>query len=88
MTTPARYRALQWFLDHEVLGPDAVLLGRKPPSTKMRRLMAREGQVIRLPLGQFEYQKWLLTPLGRETLQRKPRRGLPRLHSHEKETTE
>ena len=67
MTTPARYRALQWFSDHEALGPDEML-SRKPPSAKMRRMMAREGQVIRLPLGQFELYKWRLTPQGREVL--------------------
>jgi hypothetical protein len=77
VTTSARYKALQWFLDHEALGPDEMLT-RRPPSARMRRLMAREGQVMRLPIGQFEYQKWLLTPLGKETLQNKPqgkRRG-------------
>jgi hypothetical protein len=73
MPTPARYYALQWFHDHEALGPDGVIT-RKPPSARMRRLMAKEGQVIRLPIGQFEYQKWLLTPKGREALQAKPTR--------------
>jgi hypothetical protein len=71
MPTACRYRALQWFLDHELLGPDGVF-DRRPPSAKMRRLMADEGQVVRLPTGQFGYQKWLLTALGREVLQSKP----------------
>lgn len=71
MTTPARYRALQWFLDHEALGPDAMMR-RQPPTTRMRRLMAKEGEVIRLPLGQFEHGKWLLTSKGREKLLTKP----------------
>jgi hypothetical protein len=71
MVTRARYHALQWLLDHEMLGPDEML-SRKPPSARMRRLMAKEGQVIRLPLGQFDYQKWLLTPQGREVLRAKP----------------
>ena len=38
--TTARYRALQWFFDHEKHGVDCVF-GRKAPSAKMRRLMAR-----------------------------------------------
>ena len=71
MTTLARFRALQWFFDHEARGPDSVF-NQKPPSARMRRLMSQEGQVIRLPIGQFEYQKWLLTPKGREALQTKP----------------
>jgi hypothetical protein len=70
-TTPARYSALKWFFDHETLGPDEMLT-RKPPSARMRRLMAREGQVERQPLGQFEYQKWLLTAQGRAVLAAKP----------------
>jgi hypothetical protein len=44
MTTPARYRALEWFADHE-RDPLSVLL-RKRPSARMRNLMAREGQVV------------------------------------------
>jgi hypothetical protein len=85
MTTPARYRALQWFLDHETLGPDGVF-GKKPPSARMVRLMAREEEVVRLPTGQFGYQKWLLTAQGREKLLNKPkvrRRSLPRIHAKE-----
>jgi hypothetical protein len=71
MPTPARYRALAWFADHEARGPDEVF-SRKPPSTRMRRLMAKEGEVVRLPLGQFEHFQWRLTPLGREVLAKKP----------------
>ena len=87
MPTAARYKALQWFLDHEEQGPDAVF-NRKPPSGRMRRLMARQGQVERLPLGQFGYEKWRLTPLGRKALENKPkpkgrRRSLPRLHKQQ-----
>jgi hypothetical protein len=88
MTTTARYNALKWFADHERLGPDGVL-GRDPPSARMRRLMAKEGHVYRLPVGQFEYQKWLLTPEGREVLEQKGKRkkvGAPtnaeRTHDH------
>lgn len=73
MPTKARFVALQWFHDHEAGGPDAVFT-RKPPSAKMRRLMAREGEVMKLPIGQFEYQQWRLTPLGRELLNAKPTR--------------
>jgi hypothetical protein len=72
MTTTARYRALQWLFDHEVLGRTEMLM-RTPPSTKMRRLMAREGQVFRIPVGQLEHYQWRLTPLGREVLQAKPK---------------
>lgn len=71
--TTARYRALQWFADHE-RDPLSVLLTAKP-STKMRRLMAREGQVFRVPVGQFNYDRWLLTDAGRAALAaRKQRR--------------
>jgi hypothetical protein len=73
MTTPARYRALQWFLDHEELGRTAMLK-RDPPTTKMRRLMAREGQVLRIPVGQLDHYQWRLTPAGRRALQNKPQR--------------
>jgi hypothetical protein len=76
MTTPARYKALKWFLDHEELGPDGVF-SRRPPSARMRRLMAKDGQVYRIPVGQFAYQQWRLTPEGREELQKQP---LPRSH--------
>lgn len=82
MTTPARYKALQWFFDHEQLGPDGVFT-RRPPSARMRRLMANDGHVFRIPVGQFAYQQWRLTPLGREVLQqrpqpKRPQRCLPR----------
>jgi hypothetical protein len=48
----------------------------------MRRLMAKEGQVAKQPIGQFKYQRWLLTAKGRQVLKAKPvvrRRGLPRI---------
>jgi hypothetical protein len=90
VVTRTRYYALQWLLDHEVLGPDGVF-DRKPPSTRMRRLMAQEGDVFRLPVGQFNYQQWRLTPQGRDKLLQKPkvrrRRSLPRIHGKELETT-
>jgi hypothetical protein len=72
MTTSARYRALKWFHDHETLGSDAML-SREPPTTRMRRLMAKEGQAIRMPTGQFEHHKWRLTELGLEVLRNKRR---------------
>jgi hypothetical protein len=81
MPSAGRYRALTWFRDHEALGPDSVI-DRKPPSARMRRLMAKEGQVAKQPIGQFKYQRWLLTAKGREVLEAKPavrRRGLPRI---------
>lgn len=89
MTTKARFGALEWFRSHEELGPDGVF-DRKPPSARMRRMMAREGQVIRLPIGQFGYQKWILTPQGREVLQSKPtrrRQSLPRIHAEKGKET-
>jgi hypothetical protein len=82
MPTPARYYALQWFFDHEEHGPNGVF-GRKAPSARMRRLMAKQGEVMRVPLGQFDYQVWRLTPQGREVLEGRPkvrRRSLPRIH--------
>jgi hypothetical protein len=73
MVTAARYAALQWFLDHETLGPDAMLR-RKPPLARMRRLMAKEGHVSRLPLAQFALGTWSLTPHGSAVLKTKPAR--------------
>jgi hypothetical protein len=71
MPTPARFYALQWFHDHEAHGPDSVI-GRRPPTTRMRRLMLKEGEVENQPVGQFKFRKWRLTPAGREKLQTKP----------------
>jgi hypothetical protein len=79
MTSPARYYALQWFHDHEALGPDGVF-GRKPPSVRMRKLMSKEGDITNEPVGQFKYLKWILSPAGRAKLQNKPpprRRSMP-----------
>ena len=71
MPTPARYVALRWFYDHEALGPDEVLR-RKPPSARIRRLMVENGEVEKVPVGQFAFQKWVLTDKGREILNQKP----------------
>lgn len=92
MVTLARYNALQWFVDHEELGPDGVF-SRKPPSTRMRRLMANQGEVVRQPVGQFEYQNWRLTPIGRAKLGTRPkprgrRRSLPRIKANKNEEAE
>jgi hypothetical protein len=73
MPTPARWYALAWFRDHETGGPDAVF-GRKAPSARMRRLMVKQGEVERAPVGQFAYQKWTLTTLGHEVLGKKQTR--------------
>ncbi len=70
--TARRYKALQWFYDHDQLGPDAVLT-QKPPTARMRNLMAREHQVMRLPVG-HRLDKWLLTTHGIEALLRKGER--------------
>ncbi|WLB24917.1 hypothetical protein QIH85_23850 [Bradyrhizobium japonicum] len=79
--TTARYAALQWFADHE-RDPLSVLMAAKP-STKMRRLMAREGQVFRVPVGQFNYDRWLLTDAGRAALASRPK---GRKHAHQTHT--
>jgi hypothetical protein len=71
MPTSARYHALQWFLDHETFGPDSVIR-RRAPTTRMRRLMLKEGELTNEPVGQFKYYKWMLTPKGREALAAKP----------------
>lgn len=79
MTTPARYRALAWFRDHEA-EPTAVLM-RKRPSTRMRKLMEQDGQVRREAVDQFKFERWLLTDKGAQLLtareeRRKERKGV------------
>ena len=79
MTTPARYRALTWFRDHEA-EPTAVLM-RKRPSTRMRKLMEQDGQVRREAVDQFKFERWLLTDKGAQLLtareeRRKERKGV------------
>jgi len=49
MTTPARWRALHWYADHEI-NVNAVM-GRPQPSTRMRNLMLIEQQLDRVPVG-------------------------------------
>jgi hypothetical protein len=71
MTTPARYRALRWFADHEA-DPLSVLLRRRP-SVRMRNLMEREHQLVRIALGQFNHHRWLLTGMGEQVLAAKQR---------------
>src|ERR1700751_2093820 len=66
MTSPARYRALRWFADHEA-DPLSVL-SRKRPSVRMRNLMEREHQLVRIALGQFNHHRWLLTGMGEQVL--------------------
>lgn len=88
MATPARYTALQWFFDHEAQGPDGVF-NRKPPTVRMRKLMEADGHVVKEPVGQFGYRRWLLTAKGRELLEKKPsvrRRCLPRIRKPKLET--
>lgn len=64
--TKARRLALQWFADHE-REPLSVLMADKP-TPRMRRLMVKEGHVARIPVGQFGFDKWVLTYAGREAL--------------------
>jgi hypothetical protein len=66
MTTRGRYWALTWFSHHQE-DPASVLLGDRP-TVKMSRLMAREGQLLKLPTG------WILTPAGRDVLDKRPKR--------------
>lgn len=44
------------------------MLFKDKPSVRMRRLMVKEGHVVRLPVGQFGFDKWVLTFAGREAL--------------------
>jgi hypothetical protein len=67
VTTPARYRALQWFADHEQ-DPTSVLLGPRP-TVRMSRLMSREHQVMVVPPG-----RWILTGLGINALAKRPKK--------------
>jgi hypothetical protein len=86
MPSAARYYALAWFRDHAEGGPDAVF-NRKPPSGRMRKLMEAEGQVAKESVGQFKFQRWLLTAKGREVLEAKKavrRRCLPRIRKAKK----
>src|ERR1700752_4925486 len=71
MTSPARYRALRWFADHEA-DPLSVLLRRRP-SVRMRNLMEREHQLVRIALGEFNHHRWLLTGMGEQVLAEKMR---------------
>jgi hypothetical protein len=70
--TPARWYALRWFADHEA--DINAVMGRRPPSGKMRRLMLREGQAIPIMVGSFGYRRWELTSAGRELLANKRKR--------------
>jgi hypothetical protein len=84
MTTKARFFALEWFWDHQAMGPNAIF-DRKPPTLRMRNLMLKEGQIARLPLGQFDYAQWRLTSEGaavllNKSLAKQHRRSLPRIH--------
>jgi hypothetical protein len=52
---------LRWW-DLHGQDPALVLLGKRPTS-RMNRLMAREGQLVRIPR-----DRWLLTQAGRDVL--------------------
>jgi hypothetical protein len=64
--TPARYRALQWFADHDA-DPLSVLLAPKP-SRRMINLMLQDGHLERRPVGQFGHARYLLTEEARRLL--------------------
>jgi hypothetical protein len=70
MTSTGRWKALRWFADHAVDVNDMIGRGR-PPTSKMRNLMIREGQLARVPLGSFGHAKFELTPEGCELLANK-----------------
>jgi hypothetical protein len=67
LTTARRYAALAWFANHEA-DPTAMLFVQRP-TTKMYRLMLREGHLIRLP-----NDHWILSAAGREILAQRPKR--------------
>ena len=62
--SPARWRALAWFGDHE-RDVNAVL-GRRLPSVRMRNLMIRERQLERIAIGSFGQAIFILTPLAEQ----------------------
>jgi hypothetical protein len=62
MTTTARWRALRWFADHAA--DINKVMGRRQPSGKMRKLMIREGQLQRVPVGGFGHAYFVLTEQG------------------------
>jgi hypothetical protein len=64
--TPARKYALAWFALQEV-DLTASLFHRRP-STKMCRLMLREGQLYNAPSGIGGLTIWRLTPIGRSLI--------------------
>jgi hypothetical protein len=76
MTTPARWRALHWYADHEI-NVNAVK-GRPQPSTRMRNFMLIEQQLDRVPVGAFGHHRFVLTAAARGLLERKGKRQAKR----------
>ena len=72
MITTERWRALKWFADHAV--DINAVMGQRMPSTKMRNLMVREGELAREPTGGFAHHRFNLTEAGHELLGRKHKR--------------
>jgi hypothetical protein len=72
MTTTARWNALRWFADH-ALDINKVM-GRRIPSTKMRNVMVRDGQLMCRPAGSFKYHRFELTARGQAMLVGKRKR--------------
>jgi len=64
-----RRRALKWFAEQEA-DPAAALFTERP-STRLCRLMLDEGLVELEPVGQFEFSRWRITPIGHLVAQRK-----------------
>lgn len=64
--TTMRWRALNWFANHEA--DQHSVMGQRVPTAKMRNRMVREGQLLRVPVGQFDFHRFILTHAGRELL--------------------
>lgn len=73
MVTTARWRALRWFADHAV--DINSVMGRRMPSTKMRRLMIRDGQLKGEQIA-FDGKRFTLTESGQALLARKGKRNV------------
>lgn len=66
MTSSARWTALRWFRDHEI--DINAVAGRRRPSSRMWRLMIREGQLDKRPVGSFGHARFVLTDAGKQLL--------------------
>jgi hypothetical protein len=65
-----RRRALKWF-DAADTEPERALFGKRP-STRLCRLMHREELLTVGPVGQFGFNRWRVSSLGRHLLDTAP----------------